>query len=177
MFTIEDIYAMEGYLNNLLMVTLAQEHGIDVKGVLKNKNIELGPEYGWGYYYPNGSFLFLGLAEGTFDKVDYFEAEDTSLDKMYWYQKINNVALPSNSSIHLMVIHDDTLHLNEPIIAGDGHSCGAKLIPVENGIVILMDEDYGDCNWTEVYQQLINMQTEYKINNELKECIPHEMAV
>ena len=171
MFTAEEYYTYESYINNLLMVMFAHEFGINVRHALRNHTGILESDYG-NYYNTPALNLFQLLCEETFNATEYFDSEDESLDKLFWLNQIEDIS--SKKALHLFVISDELVQFNEKRTAGDTREYGATLYPVDKGIVIVYDDDYGDCDWTDIFHVLILNKQNNKAN---KERINHEMAV
>lgn len=176
MFTMEDMHVFEAYLNNLLLCTMAHEFGVDVKKALSGIKVSLSPDYG-SYMNTNALEIFHHLSIATFENVTYFEVDDNSDEKRFWFKKATgNELISTVESTHMFLIEEQTLTIDEHFTAGDHHEYGAEIYPVEKGIVIVMNEDYGDCDWSDVYKKLIGIQMENK-NKVIKESNSHEMAV
>lgn len=155
------------------MVMFAHEIGTNVRHALRNHSGNLETDFG-SCFNTTGIELFQLLCEETFERTEYFDAEDESLDKMFWFNQFEIEKNHSKKTIHLFVILDELIHFKEKITVGDSREYGATLYPVEKGIVIAYDDDYGDCDWTDIFHVLTQNKQLSKVK---KESIDHEMAV
>ncbi len=155
------------------MVLFAYEDGIDVRHALRHHSGILESDIG-SYSNTPALKIFELLSGAAFDNVEYFEAEDLSLDKMFWYNQFKKEANSSRDSMHLFVISDEFIHFKQERTVGDHRDWGATLYPTKNGVVIAFDEDYGDCDWTDIFHVLLQ---DKQMNRAKRERTNHEMAV
>lgn len=173
MFSNDDYYVYESYLNNLLMIVMAHEIGININHAFRHHSGILESDLG-GYINTTGLTIFKLLSEVAFDCVEYFAPDDESLDKSFYYNQIKKEENSSRDYLHLFIISDESLQFKQVLTVGDFRDYGAKLHPIKTGVMIVFDEDYGDCDWTDIFHVLIKNK---RMNQAKRECNNHEMAV
>ncbi|MER2009797.1 MAG: hypothetical protein ABS939_20365 [Psychrobacillus sp.] len=179
-FSIEELYEMRTYLNNLLMVKYAHEFGIDVKKILTSTSIV--PH---NYSMDNTCFeTFLQLSRGIFEEIDYFYPGENSEDFDYWLKVSVCTKKYDQRSCYLWVFMDSRLSsfskatnlYSTSDLEGD-----ITLYPMELGIVAVGDEDYGECDWTNLYEKLLAIlkenETKASEMNKHLESATYEMAI
>lgn len=84
----------------------------------------------------------------------------------------------------MWVILDPLLRncLEEEILGNDEFLYGAYTIihPIDDGIILIADEDYGVCDWTSVYQHLASIKEQKRLEKIIEndmECEQYEVAI
>ncbi|MEK5071660.1 hypothetical protein [Sporosarcina sp. FSL K6-1508] len=170
---IEYIYAMQDYLNNLLLFKYLHDEGFDTKQysscVLSSYNEYTGSD-------DDGFQNFLTVSEHLFEIVEAYSSYDESQDddKMYWLKQAN-ACQDSLQSLIVVVILDPLL--TEPITGDIGMSYktgeSGLAFQINDGVVILFDSDYGEIDWTETMYDLL-CSRKSMLNREAK---LNEMAI
>lgn len=179
MFSTEEFYAMKTYLNNVLLIKVAFDCGINVKKALKNTYIYPSP-----YQMDDTNLeIFYELALQTFEAVQFFAPGEDDEDIQYWANLIGETKRDMNSC-YLWVILDPLLRncLEEEVLFNDEFNYGAYTIvhSIDDGVIVIADEDYGVCDWTSVYQHLTRVKEKKRLENIIEnelESEPYEVAI
>lgn len=177
MFTMEQLMALQIYLNNLLLVKLAYDYGIDVKTVLKKTSIVPTP---WGMD-DTSLETFYQLSKHTFDAVQFFAPREGDDDVFYWVE-LAGEADRNLDSCYVWVILDTYLTNAErdEIFSTENFGADVQVRPIDDGVVFIIDEDYGQCDWATVYEYLVIIHMKNKqesVVNKKMECEQYEVAV
>ncbi|MDE3841013.1 hypothetical protein C0966_17250 (plasmid) [Bacillus methanolicus] len=160
METHEDYYSLKGTVQNLMLLKLAYDNGVDVKQFPDYvTNFDFGAEYDWD--------IFLRTVESLFTIVECwgpYSGEDDVEDKAYWCHAADFKLIDESQldSWGILVLLDDRIE-HSKVPAGslgggiDFYSGFAEIMPLEKGVVVIWDEDDGPVNLVEILYVLIEI--------------------
>lgn len=171
MLSMEEIYKTKAYLNNLYLCKLAHMQGLDVKEILHHTSIQ--PD---DYSNDEPSWeAFLKISQNTFEVMDYFFPEEDEPDIFYWLELAR---VPISKTKHLysfvLIILDSLLLFDIPLKVESALSeLGGQITiyPIDDGVVIIADTDYGTVDWALLYDTLLD---KYRKNGEFKKNLERE---
>lgn len=154
----DQVYGYQASIRNLMMLKLAFDKGI---------NIEKFPNYIVDYNFgiENDWEIFMRIIDSIFTIVEWWCPYSASEDKekKYWcelagFQSYND----DLESIGVLIIMDDRIKQSNimPSTIGwssDFYSGYAEILSIENGAVIVWDEDDGAIDWVEALFHLIDV--------------------
>lgn len=151
--------------------------GIDLTPYYNGSQLAVYNPYGG--IAENGMDNFLLVASHLFEIVesyDYYEDDSQMEDIEYWNKLADPDLSDAKHSTKSIVIFDDNIDLARKI-RGIGEnfmtSCTCDILPLEKGVLISYDEDFGNPNWAEAMYWLLSV---YKPNKS-KGVVEYEMAV
>lgn len=167
METHDDYYCLKGTLQNLMLMKLAFDYGLDSKifsGYIVN--YDFGQEYDWD--------IFMTTVETLFTVVECWfphSGEDDIEEKKYWceragiYESANDL-----ETLGVLVLLDDCInHTKVPSGSIGGTSdlyCGfGEISTFENGVLVTWYEDDGPIDLVDLLYFLLSIMPERKEQN------------
>lgn len=170
MLSAENIYQLESYLDILQMYKMAFDQKLDMKPFTGNI-IE------HNYYYSEDDVMNhfeLLVAEIFAISETYRSYDDGEMkDKKHWLSLCNPEHTTSESD-YVIVILDE--YLDTPftgIIESDLWDTNTEIFPIDGGVVILYDSDYGYGCYLKVFECLMTSIERSKC----REVDKHEMGI
>lgn len=173
----EFVYNAYNYLNNVELFKHVHDAGIDLTPFYNGSNLAVYNPYGG--IAENGLDNLYLVANHLFEIVegyDYYEDVSNLEDIEYWNKLANPTFVDAKRTLKTIVILDDRINLAGPIenIGEDFMtSCKCDILPIEKGVVVVFDEDYGNPNWADVMFWLLSA---YEPNTS-KGVVDYEMAI
>jgi len=175
MMQIDELYAMQNYLNNVLMFKYIYDAGIELTPF---SNCRLPSYDGYGDMDEESFNNFATVADYLFDCVSfYFYDEDEDVDqknKEYWLQLANAPEI-AEKSLMVAVILDSTLRNSVTGSVGMCYHTGecAEAYQIDDGVIIVYDTYYGNVDWCEIMCSLLQSRQTHLIKEEQQ----YEMAI
>lgn len=174
MMTYEDVHNYEHYFDNLLMAKIAYDAGVTVREM---KTLSLWA-YSSGYGSGNTSHEnFTILTTKSFEIVEFYESAECNKDEFeYWLNKTDR-DIEEHEYISIFVILDDTLNnvLEGEYGNNDQTDASVSLHQINEGVIIVHDENYGEPLWADVLKVLYDSRDKV-LNQQQKEANTLEMA-
>ncbi|MDX1806666.1 MAG: hypothetical protein R3267_06550 [Paenisporosarcina sp.] len=170
MMSYEEIFGYQRYLDNLGMIKIAFDKGVPIHLV---NNLNLYNHY--GNYDGDFTENFLALVNSAFDTVEYYDDQEKAIS--YWLS-LAGCSEKYEKHLRVVVILDTTLADMEAVKCGENEMTdgSAEIYPIDLGVIVFFDENYGDPFWTEILDVLLSHR-EKTLNKQQREAIPYEMAI
>jgi hypothetical protein len=151
----DDYYDLKGSIQNLMLLKLAYDYGVDIKALPGSiLNYEESLYQDWE--------IFMSIVESLFTIVEYWlpHSGDENLDdKLFWTED----TLSDLKEIGVMVILDDRINPAEVYSGclcsgGSDWICGfAEMEPyTEKGMIIKWEENEGNVDWVDVLYGILH---------------------
>lgn len=176
MYSREHVYSLKVTLNNLLLLKIAHDHGLDMSRFSSYQaDIEMGDDPNWQ--------LFTTALDQLFEVWDVYDPFDCDKeDKTYWLNLVKYDYQHAFESLGIIVmLHDDiqpferdsvgSLYLNQ---YDNWYGGFGEFFSIDRGIVLVFDEDDGLIDYTETLAFILSVLKKTKQEQERTE---HEMAV
>ncbi|EAR66155.1 hypothetical protein B14911_10487 [Bacillus sp. NRRL B-14911] len=154
METREDLYMLQATLNNLALLKIAYDSGLDMQNFT---HYVVSYDFSFDPIWGNFSIAIQELAE----EYEYYppDSEEVEQEKKYWI----DLAGASNTyldSVSVLVILDDRIEPFELWSIG-GYSMGTwysgfgEIYPIDRGMVLIIDEEEGPIDYTNALSLIV----------------------
>ncbi|MFT9495759.1 MULTISPECIES: hypothetical protein [Bacillota] len=155
----DDYYSLKGTVQNLMLMKLAFDYGVDLKKFPHYVvNYDFGQEYDWD--------IFMHTVNSVFTIVDYWfphSGEEEIPDKTYWCERAGLSHHHDDlEGTGIIVILDDRIDHTKirsgTIGGGADFYCGyGEITSIENGVILTWYEDDGPIDLVDVLYVLLDI--------------------
>ncbi|MFP7442576.1 MULTISPECIES: hypothetical protein [Bacillus] len=156
METRDDFYMLQTTLNNLGLLKIAYDSGVDMKNFTHYK---VTHDFSFDPIWENFSIAIHELVE----EYEFYppDNEDVEQDKKYWTD-LAGASSTYLDCVAVLVILDDRIDTFETWSIG-GYSMGAwysgfgEIYPIERGMVLIIDENDGPIDYTDALSLIVEL--------------------